>query len=202
MKIINIFLLLIFLVSLFSMVNAQDIYDMKLFYPTDENIKLIFEHYIRDGEFEILSIDPWEDNKSFTSRHQYFNSTITAPFCPRIDDVFTWDENKLYYTHTYNFYDNTLLEITPGHLWAYNNMKIGEVKHSTYQATFYNIDHSNCTAINKNIIQKNTHEVWFGIFNSQTWSEYTGGPNNPVNVILLAETTWVNRESKTEWKEK
>ncbi len=159
--------------------------------------------------YEIITTDLWHEGH-FTVHHQYGNVGSTAPFCPRVDDVYYFHDDQLFYTDTYDFYppapkDNnasTHTIYTPGHLWGRMTMFKNRAVSGTMKGQDFDIQNVDCTVTGAVARAGNpTHLTEAQISDSQSWSDYTGGAKVTVPTLLLQQKTFVNGQKNNIWLE-
>jgi hypothetical protein len=172
--------------------------------PYAPNTNLKYQFYNPDGSagntFEILRTEPWADGTHFTVHHYYGNVGSQASQCPRVDDVFGYNANNLFYTDTYNFYDPAVDEAgltrttyTEGHLWGQMTMFKDTEVLNTMTGKVFDLQHILCSATSSSERPSATTNQTKAIVSDATaWSPYTGGESNLKPVIMLQETTYLN----------
>lgn len=172
------------------------------FFPVAPNKNLRFNYYNPTSgavlkKYEIMQSEVWNDSTHFTVHHYYANLGDAVLTCPRVDDVFAFQDNKLYYTDTYNFYDTavdpnglTLSNFPQGDLWAQTTMVKGQtITTKGVPLVQSSITQSDCVTLSqlqKKSLQYQTDVV---ITDQSSWSPYTGGSTKTVPTLMLQQTT-------------
>jgi hypothetical protein len=126
----------------------------------------------------------WGDGKTFTLHHLW-----DPDGCPRIDDVFRWEQGlqggpneRLLYLDTYQFGDMTHTKIrNPGHVWATRCMKLNDP--ATYvdndtEASYFtsSCPPGCCVGPDGSLIYQARYRVWKRLLGYYyEWSPYTDG---------------------------
>ncbi len=176
--------------------------DAASFFPFAPNKNLRFNYYNPTSgavlkKYEVMRVEPWSDAKHFTVHHYYANLGEALQTCPRVDDVFAFQDDKLFYTDTYNFYDTSVdpngltRAIFPqGDLWAQTTMVKGQT--ITRQAVPFvqnTMTHSNCSVTQETQKQSIQYQTEVVITDQTSWSPYTGGSSKAVPTLMLQQTT-------------
>ncbi len=171
--------------STVSEVCPADHVDMGKIYPWPLDKKFELRNYNEYGQPldppELTFFSPWGDGKTYTLHHSW------GTWCPRIDDVFRWEQGltggtneRLLYLDTYHFGDMTHTKIrNPGHVWATRCMKLNApatyVDNDTEARYFTSSCQPDCcVGPDGNLIYKARYRVWkrlLGYF--YEWSPYT-----------------------------
>jgi len=188
-------------------------YDFTKFYPFNENYGLHYQSYHKNNTEEdlhsVIYTDKWGPNNNyFTIHHTYGSSTKKRTWCPRVADIFKWEGNNLYYTETKDFYKGLSTTFPSnnhaGHLWGEKCFKANVAKKisTTQRANFYRDHKPNSCNLGTAIKDSRSHnvDIWRALKEDYTaWSDFTGGKNNPVEVLRLDETTIYGNNNW--WKE-
>lgn len=186
--------------------EAANRYYMRDFYPLPFDKVFYYTHYLQAGTMEATLYERWgvdndnnpyNGNFTFTIHRVYYpqNGDWRNYWCPRVDDVMTWESNKLYYSDTYFFYSpshHTLL--LPAQTWADEYMTVGDVPSTVLNHTAKNLTHSNCgSPIDGTLIHSHPYTHAFRALAVETtdWSPYTGGPTVNIPVVRLDQATYL-----------
>ena len=181
--------------------GCKKYYDMKKVY-SPKDFSLIWETDRSTEEKNYLK--SWGDNVHFTFHRLYFNKGDTIQWCPRVDDVYVWSGDNLFYTDTFDFYNNKLTNYKTGHLWATRLMEPGIEITNSMDGTTYDITHKDCSVTNKLQVpgESSTHKtVAVIIENQNAWSPFTGGSSQNVPVFRLDEFMYIDGNKDDWWKE-
>lgn len=182
-------------------VKGQEI-NLKEIYPFKTKNVFVYHWYDQHNKkvpgFENHSHEWSPDGKTFTIHHSY-----NGEWCPRVDDVFRWDNNQLFYTDTYDFYKGIRTTYTPGHLWGKEKVNAGDKKSTPTHGHIRNFTHENCYIQSETEpTDESEHVMAYKVVPNETaWSPLTGGKNKPVNVFRLEQHTYIHGNKDDWWKE-
>jgi hypothetical protein len=183
--------------------NANQVYDIKQFWPFPDKI-FRYQHYDSSGQpipnnLERIWHERWEDGQHFTIHHWW------DTWCPRIDDVMVWEDDRLYYTDTYDFARSHHTRLEPGHLWADRWMEVdGPAQFNDVEHRVFRIGHTNCAVTSSVFDPSESHNnrIWRRLLGGLSdWSPFTGGSDSPVPILRLDETTLINNNPEDWFKE-
>lgn len=186
-------------------------------YPFAVGQKLTFQNYNKDGITPLLTyetdyIEVWEDKSHFTIHRIYGNTgQQKPPDCPRIDDVYIWSGENLYYTDTLNFFPPTgpndkdalthTLYYNSGHLWGTTAMKKGVEYSGSFSGKIYNIQQTNCQIISEQTRKQQTYQTTRKVSDATAWSPYTGGSAVTIPVLKVEQATYPSNDTYYSFKE-
>jgi hypothetical protein len=174
-----------------------EVFDLREIFPYPNKL-FHYVSYDQNGQLtedrETEWTERWPDGVHFTI-HRFFSGGRDINECPRIDDVFVWQDDVLYYTDTIDFFENwQSAHMIPGDPVGSRQMRANVWVDSgisrRYNQAAYPIQHENCrvtfedTASPEAINEPQNNHVRI-LNNRREWSPVTGGPNRLVSVIIL-----------------